>query len=91
MRGVKMAATLNVVMTGRTNGPALLFVHGFGCGQAMWRHVAPAFEPDHRVVLLDLPGSADADPAAYDPVRHASLQGTPMTCCASSTSWAWTT
>ena len=37
--------------------------------------VAPAFEADHRVVLLDLPGSADADPSSYDPVRHASLQG----------------
>ncbi len=75
MRGVNMADALNVGMTGRTDGPALLFVHGFGCGQGMWRHVAPAFETDHRVVLLDLPGSADADPSSYDPVRHASLQG----------------
>jgi sigma-B regulation protein RsbQ len=73
--GVEMADALNVVTTGRTDGPALVFVHGFGCGQAMWRHVTPAFEADHRVVLLDLPGSADADPSSYDPVRHASLQG----------------
>jgi sigma-B regulation protein RsbQ len=73
--GVAMVDALNVVTTGRKDGPALVFVHGFGCGQAMWRHVAPAFETDHRVVLLDLPGSADADPSSYDPVRHASLQG----------------
>ncbi len=64
--GVDKAEALNVAVTGPTDGPALLFVHGFGCGQGMWRHVAPAFETDHRVVLLDLPGSADADPSSYD-------------------------
>lgn len=51
----------------------MVFVHGFGCGQEMWRHVAPAFEPDHRVILFDLPGSGAADPSTYDPVRHTHL------------------
>jgi sigma-B regulation protein RsbQ len=75
MRRVEMASRLNVVVTGPAGAPALVFLHGFGCGQGMWRHVTPSFESDHRIVLFDLPGSGDADPAAYDPERHGSLEG----------------
>jgi sigma-B regulation protein RsbQ len=39
----------------------------------MWRHVAPAFSADHRVVTLDLVGAGDSDPAAWDPTRYVSL------------------
>lgn len=53
----------------------LVFVHGYGCDQRMWRFVAPAFEADHRVVLLDLVGAGGADPAAFDPARHSALDG----------------
>ena len=66
---------LNVSVNGPSTGGPLVFVHGFGCGQDMWRHVAPAFESDHRVVLFDLPGSGEADIASYDPVRHGTLEG----------------
>lgn len=69
------AQLLNASVHGPPGTPAIVFVHGFGCGQHMWRHVAPAFESDHRVVLLDLPGSGDADPACYDSARHARLEG----------------
>ena len=51
----------------------MLFVHGFGCDQNMWRLVAPAFEADHRVVTFDLPGAGGSDPAAWDPARYDSL------------------
>jgi sigma-B regulation protein RsbQ len=71
---VSLVSGLNVVQTGPSAAPVIVFLHGFGCGQAMWRHVAPAFERDHRVVLLDLPGSGDAEPATYDFERHASLE-----------------
>lgn len=64
----------HVVESGRSDGRAMLFVHGFGCDQNMWRHVAPAFEDDHRVLLLDLVGAGDSK-ATYDPDRYASLQG----------------
>ena len=70
-----MAGRLNARLTGPPDAPALVLVHGFGCGQGMWRLVAPAFADDFRVLLLDLPGSADSDPASYDPVRHSSLDG----------------
>ena len=53
----------------------VVFLHGFGCGQGMWRLVAPAFEAEHRVLLMDLPGAADSDPTTYDAERHASLEG----------------
>lgn len=53
----------------------MLFAHGFGCDQSMWRLVAPAFEPSHRVVLFDLAGSGQAQPAAYDRTRHSTLNG----------------
>jgi len=52
----------------------LLFVHGFGCDQNMWRLMAPAF-PDVRVVLLDLVGSGDSDLGAYDRDKYGQLQG----------------
>ncbi|MCP2281546.1 Pimeloyl-ACP methyl ester carboxylesterase [Promicromonospora umidemergens] len=53
----------------------MVFAHGFGCDQSMWRLVAPAFEDDFRVVLLDHVGAGGSDLAAYDPDRHASLEG----------------
>jgi sigma-B regulation protein RsbQ len=53
----------------------MLFAHGFGCDQNMWRHVAPAFAAEHRVVLFDHVGAGGADPAAWDPERYGSLEG----------------
>jgi sigma-B regulation protein RsbQ len=65
----------NVAEHGRPDGPPMLFAHGFGCDQMMWRHVWPAFAEDHRVVLFDHVGHGGADDAAFDPERHASLRG----------------
>jgi len=64
-----------VRVSGVPGGRPLVFVHGFGCDQAMWRYVTPDFEVDHRVVLLDLVGSGDSDLSAYDAQRYASLRG----------------
>ncbi|HUQ80744.1 MAG TPA: alpha/beta hydrolase [Gemmatimonadaceae bacterium] len=58
------------------HGPAtILFAHGFGCDQNMWRFVTPAFEDDYRVVTFDYVGSGKSDLSAYNPVRYASLDG----------------
>jgi sigma-B regulation protein RsbQ len=62
-------------ISGVAEGRPMVFVHGFGCDQAMWRFVAPDFEVDHRVVLLDLVGSGKSDLSAYDPKKYNSLQG----------------
>jgi sigma-B regulation protein RsbQ len=64
-----------VRVSGVADGRPILFVHGFGCDQAMWRFVAPDFEVDHRVVLLDLVGSGNSDLSAYDPQKYSSLHG----------------
>lgn len=53
----------------------MVFAHGFGCDQNMWRLVAPAFEGEFRVVLFDHVGAGGSDLSAYDPARYASLDG----------------
>ena len=53
----------------------MMFAHGFGCDQNMWRFVAPAFERDHRVVLFDHIGAGGSDLTAYDRQRYSSLHG----------------
>lgn len=67
-------ARLNVRESGLPDGPVMVFAHGFGCDQSMWRKVAPEFEADHRVVLLDLVGSGGSDLDAYDPERYSRLE-----------------
>lgn len=64
----------NVVATGVPGGRVLMFAHGFGCDQNMWRYVAPNFETDHHVVLFDHVGFGGAQ-AAYDVERYSSLDG----------------
>ena len=43
---------------------AMIFAHGYGCDQNMWRLVAPAFERDYRVVLFDYVGAGKSDLSA---------------------------
>ena len=64
----------NVKVFGGGTRP-LVFAHGFGCDQNMWRFVTPAFEDDYRVVLFDYVGSGKSDLGAYDPERYATLDG----------------
>jgi sigma-B regulation protein RsbQ len=65
----------NVRISGRDDGQPILFAHGFGCDQNMWRFVAPRFQRDFRVVLFDHAGAGHASPDAYDSERHAALDG----------------
>jgi sigma-B regulation protein RsbQ len=65
----------NVTVSGRADAPPLVFAHGFGCDQGMWRFVAPVFEGTHRVVLFDHVGAGGSDLSAWDPVRYRRLDG----------------
>jgi len=57
-------------------GPtAMVFAHGFGCDQNMWRHVSPVFEDRFRVVLFDHVGAGGSDLKAYDPQKYSTLAG----------------
>jgi sigma-B regulation protein RsbQ len=67
--------TRNNVKVGGRGAQPMLFAHGFGCDQNMWRFVAPAFAEDYRVVLFDYVGSGRSELAAYDPERYATLDG----------------
>lgn len=53
----------------------MLFAHGFGCDQNMWRFVTPAFEEDYRIILFDYVGLGKSDLSSYNPERYNSLQG----------------
>jgi sigma-B regulation protein RsbQ len=64
----------NVKVLGTGKQP-MLFAHGFGCDQNMWRYVSPAFADDYKIVLFDYVGSGKSDLAAYDAARYASLDG----------------
>src|ERR1700678_1448246 len=54
---------------------AMVFAHGFGCDQNMWRFVAPEFESDFKVVLFDHVGAGGSDLSAYDKAKYSTLQG----------------
>ena len=54
---------------------AMVFAHGFGCDQNMWRYVAPAFEGDFRTILFDYVGAGGSDASAYDAEKYATLGG----------------
>ncbi|HEY1783717.1 MAG TPA: alpha/beta hydrolase [Roseiarcus sp.] len=64
----------NVKVEGAGHQP-MIFAHGFGCDQNMWRFVAPAFQADFRTVLYDQVGAGRSDLSAYDPAKYASLEG----------------
>ena len=64
----------NVKDFGKGSQP-MLFAHGFGCDQHMWRFVTPAFEDDYRIILFDYVGAGKSDYSSYNPERYQSLQG----------------
>ncbi len=72
---MSVIARNRVRVSGADDGRPMVFAHGFGCDQEMWRLVAPAFEGDHRVVLFDHVGSGRSDLSAYDPVKYGTLDG----------------
>lgn len=72
---VDVVSRNNVTVSGVAGGRPIVFAHGFGCSQEMWRHVAPAFESDHRVVLFDNVGAGRSDLSAYRAGKYDSLHG----------------
>lgn len=53
----------------------MLFAHGYGCDQNMWRFVAPAFGDDYQVILFDHVGAGHSDLKAYNKSKYSSLAG----------------
>jgi sigma-B regulation protein RsbQ len=73
--GTSVLLRNNVHVYGAPDGPPIVFAHGFGCDQNMWRHVWPAFASDHRIVLFDHVGAGGSDLSAYDAGRYGTLHG----------------
>ncbi|WP_460452508.1 alpha/beta fold hydrolase [Alsobacter sp. SYSU BS001988] len=65
----------NNVRVSGSGSRTMVFAHGFGCDQNMWRLVAPAFEQNFRVILFDHVGAGQSDLTAYDPNKYAELNG----------------
>ena len=53
----------------------MMFAHGFGCDQNMWRFVEPAFASEFRTVLFDHVGAGGSDLKAYDKEKYSTLAG----------------
>src|SRR5687767_1549396 len=64
----------NVRTRGRGTRP-MIFAHGFGCDQNMWRLIVPAFEDSYRIVLFDHVGAGRSDSSAYDRRKYGTLDG----------------
>ena len=65
----------NVQLSGRETGQPMIFSHGFGCDQNMWRFITKEFEEDFRIILFDYVGSGHSDLSAYDAERYSTLEG----------------
>jgi sigma-B regulation protein RsbQ len=53
----------------------MLFAHGFGCDQNMWRFITPDFQDEYRIVLFDYVGAGGSDVKDYDAERYGTLEG----------------
>ena len=54
---------------------AMMFAHGFGCDQNMWRYVYPSFEENYKIVLFDHVGAGRSDLSAFSPQKYERLEG----------------
>lgn len=64
----------NVRVFGKGSQP-IMFAHGFGCDQNMWRFITPAFEDNYQIILFDYVGSGKSDLLAYSVKRYGNLNG----------------
>ncbi len=56
-------------------GRTMIFAHGFGCDQNMWRFVAPGFYQTYSSILFDHVGAGGSQLEHYDPAKYQSLYG----------------
>ncbi|ARV14132.1 alpha/beta fold hydrolase [Polaribacter sp. SA4-12] len=70
----KLISRNNITIHGDGN-KSMLFVHGYGCDQNMWRFITPQFKKDYKIILIDLVGSGKSDENAYDFDKYSSLDG----------------
>ena len=64
----------NVVVKGDCEN-VMMFSHGFGCDQNMWRFIYPAFQADYKIVMFDHVGAGNSDLSAYSYKKYDNLEG----------------
>lgn len=64
----------NVKILGSGTQP-MLFAHGYGCDQNMWRYVYPEFEKDYKIILFDHVGAGLSDHNSYSKEKYNDLLG----------------
>lgn len=67
--------TRNNVHVPGDGAATMVFAHGFGCDQTMWRFLAPTYHDRFRTITYDLTGCGGSNLAAYDRARYSSLHG----------------
>jgi sigma-B regulation protein RsbQ len=74
-KGSMAAIQRNNVKVIGNGSRTLMFAHGYGCDQNMWRAVTPSFEGDFRIVLFDYVGAGLSDLSAFNRTRYSTLKG----------------
>ena len=64
----------NVSIKGK-GSQVIMFAHGFGCDQNMWRYVTPAFEENYKLILFDHVGAGGSDFSAFNPEKYTDIEG----------------
>ena len=72
MEDVKKRNNVRIIGTGER---VVMFAHGFGCDQNMWRLITPAFKNGYRIILFDHVGSGQSDLNAYNEKKYQHLDG----------------
>src|SRR3954470_18057302 len=75
MSSAQSAIQRNNVRVSGKGERSIVFAHGYGCDQNMWRYVAPAFEDDFKVVLFDHVGAGKSDVSCFDRAKYRTLSG----------------
>ena len=64
----------NVMISGNGDN-VMMFAHGFGCDQNMWRYIYPAFQDNYQTILFDHVGAGNSDLSAYSFKKYDRLEG----------------
>lgn len=73
-KGISTLVKNNIKIMGNGKQP-MLFAHGYGCDQNMWRFVYPEFEEDYKIILFDHVGAGNSDHNSYSIEKYNKLLG----------------
>jgi sigma-B regulation protein RsbQ len=65
----------NCVTLAGSGSMPMIFAHGLGSDQRVWRLMTPYFEKDYRVITFDHVGSGRSDISAYRRAKYGALNG----------------